>query len=98
MNLTPDAAGADVHVALERVDMAFGDRQVFRGLSCAFAAGKVSVILGGSGSGKSTVLRLIGGLVRPQAGHLVVAGEDVPYLSEREVFGVRREVAGLVHV
>ncbi|TMA80993.1 MAG: ATP-binding cassette domain-containing protein [Deltaproteobacteria bacterium] len=92
MNLTPDAAGADVHVALERVDMAFGDRQVFRGLSCAFAAGKVSVILGGSGSGKSTVLRLIGGLVRPQAGHIFVAGEDVTCLSERQLYGVRKKL------
>ncbi|MBI3768281.1 MAG: ATP-binding cassette domain-containing protein [Deltaproteobacteria bacterium] len=89
---TSGAAGADVHVALADVRMAFGDREVFRGLSCAFPAGKVSVILGGSGSGKSTVLRLIGGLVRPQSGHIFVAGEDVTVLSERQLYGVRKKL------
>ena len=57
--------------------MAFGTRRVFDDLSCCFPAGKISVILGGSGSGKSTVLRLIGGLVRPQAGRITVDGEDI---------------------
>ncbi len=89
---TPGAAGADVHVVLENVDMAFGEREVFRGLSCAFAARKVSVILGGSGSGKSTVLRLIGGLVRPQGGRIFVAGEDITRLSERQLYGVRKKL------
>jgi len=89
---TSSAAGADVHVALANVHMAFGEREVFRNLSCAFPAGKISVILGGSGSGKSTVLRLIGGLVRPQSGHLFVAGEDVTARSERQLYGVRKKL------
>jgi phospholipid/cholesterol/gamma-HCH transport system ATP-binding protein len=87
-----DAAGADAHVALAKVNMAFGERAVFHDLSCTFPAGRVSVILGGSGSGKSTVLRLIGGLVRPQSGHILVAGEDVTRLSERQLYGVRKKL------
>ncbi len=92
-NATPGAAATDdVHVALVDVDMAFGNRVVFRDLSCAFPAGKVSVILGGSGSGKSTLLRLVGGLVRPRSGHVFVTGEDVTALSERQLYGVRKKL------
>jgi len=80
------------HIALGDVHMAFGERVVFRGLSCSFPRGKVSVVLGGSGSGKSTILRLIGGLVRPRAGRIVVAGEDVTRLSERRLYDVRRKI------
>ena len=62
----------NAEVALDRVRMAFGSREVFRDLTCTFPGGRISIILGGSGSGKSTILRLIGGLVRPQAGRVVV--------------------------
>lgn len=82
----------DSHVALVGVRMAFGDREVFRDLSCAFPRGKISVILGGSGSGKSTILRLIGGLVQPQAGQILVEGEDITRLSERRLYDVRRKI------
>jgi phospholipid/cholesterol/gamma-HCH transport system ATP-binding protein len=72
--------------------MAFGNRPVFRDLSCRFPRGRVSVILGGSGSGKSTMLRLIGGLVRPSAGAVRVDADDVTALSERQLFRVRRKL------
>ena len=79
-------------VQLDHVRMAFGDRPVFDDLSCRFPRGRISVILGGSGSGKSTLLRLIGGLVRPRAGPVLVDGEDVTRLSERELYRVRRKL------
>lgn len=82
----------EAHVALEGVRMGFGDRQVFGQLTCGFPRGQISVILGGSGSGKSTILRLIGGLVRPQAGRVLVDGEDVTRLPERGLFRVREKV------
>ncbi len=69
--------------------MAFGDRRVFDHLSFSFPPGKVSVILGGSGSGKSTALRLIGGLVQPLQGRIIVDGDDVARLSERALQRVR---------
>jgi phospholipid/cholesterol/gamma-HCH transport system ATP-binding protein len=72
--------------------MAFGSRPVFGDLSCGFPRGRVSVILGGSGSGKSTMLKLIGGLVRPSAGRILVDGDDVARLSERDLFRVRRKL------
>jgi phospholipid/cholesterol/gamma-HCH transport system ATP-binding protein len=82
----------DPHVELGSVRMAYGDREVFRGLSCGFPRGRISVILGGSGSGKSTILRLIGGLVRPRSGRIVVDGTDITQLSERRLYEVRRKL------
>jgi phospholipid/cholesterol/gamma-HCH transport system ATP-binding protein len=72
--------------------MAFGRRPVFSELSCRFPRGRVSCILGGSGSGKSTMLKLIGGLVRASAGRVLVDGDDVTTLSERALFRVRRKL------
>jgi len=65
---------------------------VCRDVSLRFPRGRVSVILGGSGSGKSTMLRLIGGLVRPSAGKVLVDGDDVAALSERALFRMRRKL------
>lgn len=72
--------------------MAFDGRVVFDGLSCAFPTGRISVILGGSGSGKSTALRLIGGLVRPQSGRIIVAGADITAMSETALYAVRKKL------
>jgi len=82
----------DAPVVFVDVDMAFADRQVLRGFSCRFARGKISVILGGSGSGKTTILRLIGGLVQPQRGRIMVAGEDISQLTEPQMYRVRRKL------
>jgi phospholipid/cholesterol/gamma-HCH transport system ATP-binding protein len=91
-----DGGGAEqIRVAIEAVDLSFGKRRVFRGLSCGFPRGCISVVLGGSGGGKSTLLRLIGGLVRPDRGRVIVAGEDVTRLSERELFRVRDRIGML---
>ena len=88
----PTGGGAESHVVFERVHMAFDGRPVLRGLSCEFPRGQISVILGGSGSGKTTVLRLIGGLVHPQRGRILVAGHDVSRLSETQMYGVREKL------
>jgi phospholipid/cholesterol/gamma-HCH transport system ATP-binding protein len=82
----------DAHVAFDDVYMAFEDREVLRGLTCEFPRGKISVILGGSGSGKTTVLRLIGGLIRPLRGSILVAGQDVTQLSDAELDTLRHKL------
>jgi phospholipid/cholesterol/gamma-HCH transport system ATP-binding protein len=90
--MTEPAATDAPHVALSHVCMAFGDRLVFRDLSCRFPRDRISVILGGSGSGKSTLLRTVGGLVRPQSGRVSVDGEDVTRLSESQLYATRRKL------
>jgi phospholipid/cholesterol/gamma-HCH transport system ATP-binding protein len=90
--MTPSPAIAAPHVELSHVQVAFGERAVLRDLSCTFPRDRITVILGGSGSGKSTLLRTIGGLVRPRSGHVIVDGEDVTRLSERELFRVRKKL------
>ncbi len=86
------AAPDSVHVALRQVTMAYGTRRVFDSLSCGFPRGRISVILGSSGSGKSTILRLIGGLVRPQAGEVLVDGTNIVPLAEGALTEVRRKL------
>ena len=72
--------------------MAYRSRVVFDSLSCRFRRGQFCVILGESGSGKSTILRLIGGLVRPQAGGVFVDGQEVNRLSQRGLRSLRRKL------
>lgn len=72
--------------------MTFEEREVFRNLSCSFERGRISVILGGSGAGKSTVLRLIAGLVQPRRGRILIDGDDITQLSERQMYAVRNKL------
>lgn len=60
-----------------------------------FPRGKVVAVMGGSGSGKTTILRLIGGQLRPQAGCVVVDGQTVHTLGLRELYALRRQMGML---
>lgn len=93
--IVSDAASPAPHLAFDDVIMAFGERRVFQHLSFEFPAGKISVVLGGSGSGKSTTLRLIGGLIAPSSGRIIVDGTDITHLSERQIYGVRSKLGML---
>lgn len=83
------------HVVLRDVTMSFGDRPVLDRLSCSFPRGRISVILGGSGSGKTTVLRLVAGLIRPLAGRIEVDGRDVGQLDPRGLAELRSSIGML---
>jgi phospholipid/cholesterol/gamma-HCH transport system ATP-binding protein len=83
---------ADDYISLDQVRMSYGERSVFDSLSCRFPRGRISVILGASGSGKSTILRLVGGLLRPRAGAVMVDGQDVSRLSQRGLNQIRRKL------
>lgn len=84
------AVAAKPEVRLEGVHMSYGRRPVLRDVSCSFPGGAISVVLGGSGSGKSTILKLIGGLIEAQRGRIDVAGRDVVGLRESDLYEVRR--------
>jgi phospholipid/cholesterol/gamma-HCH transport system ATP-binding protein len=83
-------ADGQAEVSLAGVSMSYGRRQVLRNLSCSFLSGSINVVLGGSGSGKSTILKLIGGLIPASAGIVQVAGRNVVGLRESELYEVRR--------
>lgn len=85
----------EFRVTLDGVHLSFGERRVFDGLSVGFLRGKITVVLGGSGGGKSTLLRLIGGLQRPDEGSVRVAGEDLAQLSNRDLFRARDRIGML---
>ena len=89
------AAAEDFRIAFDGVKLTLGGREVFRGLSCGFLPGQISVVLGGSGVGKSTLLRLVGGLTRPDEGAVRVAGQDVTRMGERQLFRVRERIGML---
>jgi phospholipid/cholesterol/gamma-HCH transport system ATP-binding protein len=70
----------------------FGTAEVLRGLSLVLDKGETFVIMGGSGSGKTVLLRIIAGLLRPNAGRIRVFGIDITRLSEEELLPIRRRM------
>lgn len=86
------SANEQPHVELRAVALAFGRRVVFEDLDCSFARGAITVVMGGSGAGKSTILRMIGGLQRPDRGSIRVAGEEIVGLGEIGLGRMRRRL------
>ena len=85
-------------VAVEMTSVSFGyDRRrlVLNGIDMAIPRGQVVAIMGGSGCGKTTILRLIGGALRAQAGRVVVAGQNVAELDRDDLFALRRRIGML---
>jgi phospholipid/cholesterol/gamma-HCH transport system ATP-binding protein len=80
------------HVDVISLRLAFGERRVFDGLSCRFAPGKISVILGASGVGKSTLLRLIAGLLRPDYGDIWIGEQEISRMPESKLRKLRRRL------
>jgi putative ABC transport system ATP-binding protein len=78
------------------VSKAYGARQVLSDAHGAIQPGEVIVLLGPSGSGKSTLVTLAAGMDEPDAGAVLVAGQDLAVLSERERTLLRRRRIGLV--
>jgi phospholipid/cholesterol/gamma-HCH transport system ATP-binding protein len=79
-------------IEIEDLHFAFGANQVLKGIRLDVPRGKVVGILGVSGSGKSTILRLIGGQLRPDRGCVRVGGRVVHELDDKALYGLRREM------
>jgi phospholipid/cholesterol/gamma-HCH transport system ATP-binding protein len=72
-----------------------GDRYIFDGVDLDIYRGKITAIMGPSGTGKTTLLRLIGGQLRPLAGSIEVDGQEVPSLSRSELYQMRKRLGML---
>ena len=79
-------------IVFERVFLAFGDNVILKDISFELRAGYTKIFLGASGAGKSTILKLILGLLKPQAGRIWVNGVRVDTLSETDMMKVRDDV------
>src|SRR5260370_17297574 len=79
-------------VVFQDVELAFGSRVVLDGISFRLTHGETKAIFGVAGSGKSTILKLALGLLKPDAGRITVLGEDITEMSEDQLFELRRRV------
>ncbi len=74
------------------VTMAYDDRVSLDGVSFQVNPGETKIVMGGSGTGKSTILKLVLGLIKPNSGQILVDGEDATIKSEREMVEVRKKI------
>jgi phospholipid/cholesterol/gamma-HCH transport system ATP-binding protein len=79
-------------VEIDDVHFDYGSNKVLKGIKLGIPRGKVVAILGVSGCGKTTLLRAIGGQLRPKQGSVKVAGQVVHELSDRDLYELRREM------
>ncbi|TXI71973.1 MAG: ABC transporter ATP-binding protein [Dokdonella sp.] len=89
------AVPAENLVEIKDLDFAYDDRPILKGISLQIPRGKVVAIMGGSGCGKTTLLRLIGGQLRPSRGDVLVDGLSVPRLEDEELYALRRRMGML---
>ena len=91
----PASAAADrsaFAIEFENVSIAFDEKVVLDGISFQLHHGETKALFGVAGSGKSILLKLAMGLMRPDSGRITVLGEEVTSMSERELFELRRRV------
>jgi phospholipid/cholesterol/gamma-HCH transport system ATP-binding protein len=79
-------------IVFDRVNLAFDEKVILRDVSFTLLTGHTKIILGASGAGKSTILRLILGLLKPDSGRIFVNGEEIEHLSETELMRVRADL------
>ncbi len=72
-----------------------GGREIFSGVSLDIPKGKITAIMGPSGTGKTTLMRMIGGQLRPNSGSVNVQGLEIPQLSRKELYQARRRMGML---
>lgn len=92
---SPSLPPFDALVELRDVHFGYGERPVLKGLSLAVPRGKVTAIMGASGGGKTTVLRLIGGQQHAQKGQVLFDGRDVGAMNTADLYAARRRMGML---
>jgi phospholipid/cholesterol/gamma-HCH transport system ATP-binding protein len=83
-------------VVLKEVRKSFGDQEILRGIDMVCRRKETTCIVGGSGAGKTTLIRLVVALDRPTSGHIYVDGEDIVPMGERDLNRMRRKF-GMVY-
>lgn len=86
---------SDNLVEIKNLTFNRGERVIYDDISLSIPTGKVTAIMGPSGIGKTTLLRLIGGQIRPKSGQILFDGKDIPKLSRKELYDVRKRISML---
>lgn len=89
------AAAGDNIVEIQDVHYSVGGRAIFTGLSLSIPRGRITAIMGPSGTGKTTLMRLITGQIQPDEGRVFFDGLEVPKLSRKELYRARRRMGML---
>jgi phospholipid/cholesterol/gamma-HCH transport system ATP-binding protein len=79
-------------IAFEDVKLSFGENNVLRGVSFRLARGETKALFGVAGSGKSLILKLALGLIRPDSGRIIVLGQDVTEMREEDLYTLRGKI------
>lgn len=92
-----DAAVDEPHritpaIEFRDVYLSFDDKQILNGVSFTVRRGETKIILGRSGGGKSTIIRLVLGLLKPDSGQILIGGEDITHNTETEMMPVRQKI------
>ncbi len=82
-------------VKIENMTFSRGERVIYDNISLSIPTGKVTAIMGPSGIGKTTLLRLIGGQIRPEAGNIFFGDKNIPKLSRNELYETRKRMSML---
>lgn len=82
----------DAIVTIEGLTFYRGERAIFKDVDLKIPRGKITAIMGPSGTGKTTLLKLIGGQLRPDQGSITVDGHEVPKLSRKKLYDMRRNM------
>ncbi|MGD8569254.1 MAG: ABC transporter ATP-binding protein [Gammaproteobacteria bacterium] len=94
-NTSQQASQQEPLVKIRGLSYFRGSRPIFDGIDIDIERGKLTAIMGPSGTGKTTLLRLIGGQLRPQAGTVHVDGEDVASLNSKQLYRLRKRMGML---
>jgi phospholipid/cholesterol/gamma-HCH transport system ATP-binding protein len=87
-----NANGKNLVARMEGIWLSFGEREVLKDCSFDVIRGAITCIIGLSGAGKSTILRVLDGLIRPDKGHVFVLGEDFCHLKEEKLNEIRERI------
>jgi len=88
----PDVSRITPAVEFRNVDLAFDDSVILDNVSFRLRRGETKIVLGGSGTGKSTIINLILGLLKPDAGEILIDGDEITGLDDQELMRVRKKI------
>lgn len=95
MNNNQDSSADETLIQIRGLSFRRGARIIFDGVDLDIPRGRITAVMGPSGTGKTTLLKLISGVLRPQAGSIKVAGQEVTTLSRSGLYALRKQIGML---